>query len=93
MSKSETLRIVDISQPLEQGGESVVYAADRRTGQMSFEAIEDIKINNKSTTTEYFSAKSLERRVRGYHSENDTSRGRGEIDIVTPLLPGEVEQF
>lgn len=93
MSKSETLRIMSIEPPLEEGGDSVVYAADKRTGEEDLVEINEISINNKSITTEYFSAVSLGRRVRGYYTEADTTLGKGEIDIVTPLAAGESEQF
>lgn len=92
MSKSETLYIVDMLGSLD-AGETIVYAADKKTGQLSFEPLENISINNRSISTQYFSARSLERRVRGYYSTKGTTANKGELDIVTPLASNETEQF
>ena len=94
MPKSETLHIIGISLPLEsESAEAIVYAANKQTGQMSFEPLESISINNRSINTQFFSARSLERRIRGYYSAETPSQNKGEIDIVTPLSADEFEQF
>lgn len=92
MPKSETLHVLGLSQPL-SAEELVVYAADKEEGQMSMEPLQEISINNRSMRTDYFSAISLGRRVRGYYSADTPHQVKGEIDIVTPLAPGAVEEL
>ena len=92
MARSEELRIVSIETPsLEDDG--FFFMSDKRTGQISFEPLEKIHIDSKTKTLAYFSAKSLGRRVRGFVGYSENNAPHGEVDFVTPLKPGEFEQF
>lgn len=67
----------------------MLFTADEETGQMSFELLKDISINNRGMTINYFAAKSLGHSVRGYlraDRDSDYEGGvaaSGEIDILT----------
>lgn len=92
MARSEELRIVSIEAPsIEEEG--FIFMSDKYTGQISFEPLEKIHIDSKTTTLAFFSAKSLGRRVRGFVGYNKNNVPYGEVDFVTPLGPGEYEQF
>lgn len=86
------MRIIEsIKTPAED--ERILLVEDKETNQVSFEPLHDITLDIVSKALTHFSARSLGRHVTGFYNANQAGEISGEVDFLTPLAPGEMEEY